>query len=88
MASDSPTAHGLNPSLVGVDEGWQLRDYELLEAVSLGPQRRHPLQLWTTYAGMKAQMVEGNPLYDLYRRGLDGHRSEAAHAVAVGEDGV
>jgi hypothetical protein len=72
MASDSPTAHGLNPSLVLVDEGWQLRDYELLEAVSLGPQRRHPLQLWTTYAGMKAQMVEGNPLFDLYRRGLAG----------------
>lgn len=72
LASDSPTAHGLNPSLVLVDEGWQLRDYELLEAVSLGPQRRHPLQLWTTYAGLKQQMVQGNPLYDLYRRGLDG----------------
>jgi hypothetical protein len=70
MASDSPTAHGMNPSLVLVDEGWQLRDYELLEAVSLGPQRRHPLQLWTTYAGLKAQQVTGNPLYDLYQRGM------------------
>ena len=72
MASDSPTAHGLNPSVVLVDEGWQLRDYELLEAVSLGPQRRHPLQLWTTYAGLKAQMVTGNPLHDLYERGQSG----------------
>lgn len=72
MASDSPTSHGLNPSLVLVDEGWQLADYQLLEAVSLGPQRRHPLQFWSTYAGMKAQMVEGNPLYDLYRVGKAG----------------
>ena len=72
MASDSPTAHGLNPSLVLMDEGWQLTTYDLLEAVSMGPQRRHPLQLWTTYAGLQAHMVDGNPLYDLYKRGLEG----------------
>lgn len=70
LSSDSPTAHGLNPSLVLVDEGWQLRDYDLLEAVSLGPQRRHPIQLWTTYAGLKQSMVEGNPLFDIYRDAL------------------
>lgn len=72
LSSDSPTSHGLNPSLVIVDEGWQFRNYELLEAVALGPQRRCPLQLWVTYAGLKAQMVDGNPLYDLYRAGLAG----------------
>lgn len=76
MASDSPTAHGLNPSLVLVDEGWQLRNYDLLEAVSLGPQRRHPMQMWTSYAGLKAQMVDGNPLYDIYKRGIAGTDSK------------
>jgi hypothetical protein len=72
LASDSPTGHGINPSLVIVDEAWQLRTYELLEAVALGPQRRCPLQLWVTYAGLKASMVDGVPLYDLYKRGLAG----------------
>jgi phage terminase large subunit-like protein len=71
LASDSQdTNHGLDPTLVLVDEGWQFTDYSLLEAVSLGPQRRCPLQLWTTYAGMKSQMVDGVPLYDLYKTGM------------------
>jgi hypothetical protein len=86
LASDSPTSHGLNPSLVIVDEGWQFRDYELLEAVSLGPQRRCPLQLWVTYAGLKAQMVAGVPLYDLYRAGLDGSDSKLFFSWMSGLD--
>lgn len=72
MTSDSPTAHGLDPTFVLVDEGWQLHDYALLEAVSLGPQRQSPLALWTSYAGLRSQMVKGQPLFDIYRDGLDG----------------
>ncbi len=71
LASDSPTGHGLNPSLVVIDEGWQFTNYDLLEAISLGPQRLSPMQLWCTYAGLRGSMMPGQPLYDLYQAGME-----------------
>lgn len=75
LASDAVTAHGLNPSVVTVDEVHGLdsvRGYALLEAVALGPQRWHPVMLFTTYAGLKSAQVKGHPLWDLYQAGLQG----------------
>ena len=39
------------------------------------------MQLWTTYAGLQAQMVEGNPLFDLYQRGQAVERDPALYVV-------
>jgi len=74
LARDTKGLHGIAPSCVLCDETWNQPDYELLEAVSLPPTRRCPLELHFTYAGLRAQQVPGNPLWDLFtawRAGTD-----------------
>lgn len=76
LASDTKGLHGINPSGLLCDETWNQRDYELLEACSLPPTRVSPLELHFTYAGLRAQAVAGQPLWDLFeaaRLGTDPH---------------
>ncbi len=85
-STDAPTEHGVNPSLVLVDEGWQFADHDLLAAMALGPQRACPLQLWSTYAGLQSDMVDGRPLFDLYKRGKAGTDPTLFFIWRSGED--
>ena len=70
LSSDSPSAHGFNPSLVVIDELWTQRSYSLIEAVTESPTREQPLQLGITYAGMC--QTAGYPLWDLYQKHIAG----------------
>jgi phage terminase large subunit-like protein len=72
LSHDTKGLHGISPSCLLVDETWNQENYDLLEAVTLPPTRRSPLELHFTYAGLKAQQVAGNPLWDLYQAGLAG----------------
>ncbi len=70
LSSDSPSAHGFNPSLVICDELWTFRDYSLLEAVTESPVREQPIQFAISYAGLK--QTPGYPLWDLYQKYVNG----------------
>jgi phage terminase large subunit-like protein len=70
LAHDSKGLHGISPTCRIVDEGWTFVNYDLLEATALPPTRRSPLDLWVSYAGLKAQQEEGNPLWDLFQAGM------------------
>lgn len=70
LSSDSPSAHGFNPSLVVCDELWTFRDYSLLEAVTESPVRKQPIQFAISYAGLK--QTPGYPLWDVYQRYQNG----------------
>ena len=72
LASDTKGSHGKSPSCLIVDETWNQPTYDLLEACSLPPTRRCPLELHFTYAGLTAQQVEGVPLWDLWQAGTQG----------------
>ena len=49
VASDTQGLHGIAPSCLLVDETWNMKDYDLLEACALPPTRRCPLELHFTY---------------------------------------
>lgn len=68
LSADAPTSHGLNQSMVIWDELWNQRNYDLWEALTQSPARAEPLQVIVTYAGY--DNIEGNLLWDLYRRGM------------------
>lgn len=72
LSTDTKGLHGISPSCLLVDETWTQPDYDLLEACSLPPTRRCPLELHFSYAGLKAQQQEGSPLWDLFRAGMAG----------------
>ena len=69
LASDTRGLHGVSPSCLLVDETWTQQDYSLLESVALPPTRLCPLEIHTTYAGLRAQQVSGSPLWDLFTAG-------------------
>ena len=71
LASDTKGLHGISPSCLIVDETWTQPNYDLLEACALPPTRRCPLELHFSYAGLKGQQVEGNPLWDLFQAGAN-----------------
>jgi hypothetical protein len=68
IASESAGAHGQNPSCVLWDELWSQGGYDLWEALTHSPARENPFHFVTTYAGYQAR--SGNPLWDLYSRGM------------------
>ncbi|MDF1537155.1 MAG: terminase large subunit, partial [bacterium] len=70
LASDSDSAHGLNPHGVIVDELWSQRNWDLLEAMTHSPARKQALHLYISYTGF--DQSKGVPLWDLYQRGLEG----------------
>lgn len=70
LASDSTSAHGLNPSCVIWDELWNQPDYSLWEALTHSPVRESPFHFIVSYAGFQAR--SGNLLWDLYSRGRSG----------------
>jgi hypothetical protein len=67
-ARDARSLHGVNPVLVVVDEAWAQNDYGVLEALAPSPTRRVSRTLFCSYAGLRSQMREGNPLWDLWQR--------------------
>jgi hypothetical protein len=67
LASDTQGLHGISPSCLLVDETWTMQTYDLLEACSLPPTRRCPLELHFTYAGLRVHQRDGVPLWDLFR---------------------
>lgn len=67
-ARDARSLHGVNPTLVIIDETWAQKDYQVIEALAPSPTRRVSRTLYSTYAGLRSQMKEGNPLWDLWQR--------------------
>jgi hypothetical protein len=68
LSSESPTKHGLNPSMVIFDEVWNQGDEELIEALADSPVRKQPLRLFFTYAGYDLN----TPLGRIFLRGKKG----------------
>jgi hypothetical protein len=68
LSSESPTKHGLNPSMVIFDEVWNQGDEELIEALADSPVRKQPLRLFFTYAGHDMN----TPLGRIFTRGKKG----------------
>jgi hypothetical protein len=66
-ARDVRSLHGVNPVLVVFDEFWAHQDYGIVEALAPSPTRRYSRHLILTYAGLRSQMREGNPLWDLWQ---------------------
>ena len=65
-ARDAKSLHGSNPTLVIFDEYWTQRDYDAVEALTSSATRRVTRVLYSSYAGLRVDMVAGNPLYDLW----------------------
>ena len=72
LANDTHGLHGISPSCLLVDETWNMKDYDLLEACALPPTRRCPVELHFSYAGLKGQQNDGVPLWDLFQAGTSG----------------
>ena len=73
---NAETLHGSNPTLVLFDEFWGQSTYDAVEAVAASPTRRASRTIYSTYAGLRSQMRDGNPLWDLWQRwkaGTDPH---------------
>ncbi len=68
LSADAPTAHGLNPSCVILDEAWNQSSRELYDALTQSPARKEPLTFIVTYAGTDPTSL----LYGLYRTGMQG----------------
>lgn len=66
-ARDAKSEHGRNPTLTVFDEFWTI-DADTLEALAPSPARKVSRLLYFSYAGLKADRVDGNPLWDLWRR--------------------
>lgn len=64
---DPKSAHGHNASLVICDEWWAASP-DLAEALAPSAARRAARMLYTTYCGLRASQVAGNPLWDLFTR--------------------
>lgn len=74
LSSDAPLQHGLNPSLVVIDELWAHKDPELYYALTTGQlARENPLVLSITTAGWDRESI-GWQVYD--------------HGRALAEQGV
>lgn len=68
LSADGPSQHGLNPSLVVIDELWAHKDPELYYALTTAQGARdNPLVINITTAGFDRETV----CYDLYRRGQE-----------------
>lgn len=63
---------GLNPSCVIFDEAWTHDSWEGLEGLSLSPARRCPIQIWSSFAGLRSQQRPGVPWFDVVNRGRSG----------------
>ena len=70
IASDASGSHGRNPTAIIWDEIWNQPNYDLWEALTLSPARKHPFHFITTYAGYHART--GNLCWDQYQRGVTG----------------
>ncbi len=68
LARDAAGAHGLNCSMVIVDEAWNFPNWDVLEGLSESPSRQCPLTVWASYAGLTSQRKDGNPWYDTLTR--------------------
>ena len=66
-ARDARSLHGSNASLTLIDELHAFDTYDVLEALAPSAARRHPRFVFTTYAGLRAQQRDGNPLWDLWQ---------------------
>lgn len=67
-ARDARSLHGSNPTLVVFDETWAHGDYSVFEALAPSASRRVSRRLYLSYAGLRSQQREGNPLWDLWQR--------------------
>ncbi|MGE3511922.1 MAG: hypothetical protein AB7N65_23920 [Vicinamibacterales bacterium] len=67
-ARDIRSLHGANPVLVIFDELWGFMNYDAIEALSASPARRMSRVLSSSYKGLRSQMREGFPLFDLLQR--------------------
>ena len=68
LSSDAPLQHGLNPSMVIIDELWAHRDPELYYALTTGGlARQNPLTVSITTAGWDLDSIA----YEVYSRGLE-----------------
>lgn len=66
LSSDAPLQHGLNPSLVVMDELWAHKDPELYYALTTGQlARKNPLIISITTAGFDRDSI----CWDVYSRG-------------------
>lgn len=66
LSSDAPLQHGLNPSLVVIDELWAHKDPELYYALTTGQLARlDPLVISITTAGFDRESI----LWQVYNRG-------------------
>ncbi len=64
LPNDPSSIHGLNGSCTIYDEAWIHTSWEALEGTSPSPARQCPLTVWASYAGLKSQRHDGNPLFD------------------------
>jgi hypothetical protein len=67
-AKDARGLHGRNPVSVVFDETWAHLDYDVFEALSPSAARTVSRRLYLSYAGLRSQQKEGNPLWDLWQR--------------------
>ena len=68
LSSDAPLQHGLNPSMVVIDELWAHRDPELYYALTTGQlARQNPLVVTITTAGYDRDSIA----WEVYKRGLE-----------------
>lgn len=78
LSSDAPLQHGLNPSLVVIDELWAHKDPELYYALTTGQlARENPLVVSITTAGFDRETIGWDVFEratDLERRGIDAMR--------------
>ena len=86
-ARDARSLHGSNPTLTVIDELWTFDDYSAIEALARSPARKWPRLLYSTYCGLRSQMHEGYPLWDLWRRWKSGTDKELFVSYVGGPDG-
>lgn len=67
-AKQAESLHGVNPTLVEIDEAWSFTTYDQLEALAPSPARRISRRWFCSYAGLRSMMKEGNPWWDLLQR--------------------
>lgn len=83
---DTRSMHGLNPSMTIFDEYWSQQTYEAVEALAASPARRISRTIYSTYAGLRSQARPGNPLWDVWQRGLSGDDPRLFASIVSGPD--
>jgi hypothetical protein len=86
-AQDAKSLHGSRASLTVFDEFHAQQNYDVVEALARAPSRTQPRIVYSSYAGLRVDAHEGNPLWDVWQRAQRGDDQRLFASFIAGPDG-